>query len=107
MTAIEEENHDDVIVVNDEKTLIKKPIKTIEHLLRTQFEDNKVKHLMTRVESWIKEYSKDYRKKPTKIFGKAQKGIIINPNELYNAFIIEDEDEKIGELRNKKIIIGK
>ncbi len=104
VTAIEEEKHDDVIVINDEKILIKKPIKTIEYLLKTQFEDNKVKHLMTRVESWIKEYSKDHRKKPIWVFGKAQKGIIINPNRLYNAFYIEGE-EQTGELKNGKLII--
>jgi len=104
VTAITEENHESVTKINDEKIFIGKPSKTLRELLETQFEPSKAKYLSGRLPNWIKNYTSG--SKPHKIFGEVKRGIIINPNELYNAFVIEDEAEKIGEFKNKKLVIG-
>lgn len=104
VTAIEEEpQNGDIISISDQKILIKKPLKTIKALLMSQFDEAKVKHLMTRIESWIKEYAQDYRRRPIKVFGKAQKGIIINPYDLYNAFTIEGDESGAGQTINNTL----
>jgi len=97
-------NMHDIVRIDEDNVMIRKPLKTIRAMLTNQLDEGKVRHLMTRIESWIATNTIDHRAKPKRLFGKAHKGIIVSLSSLYNSFPIDGDVAEVAEVVNGTLI---